>query len=83
MVLGGKNKIGFVNGTIPKPKETEKSFHSWQRNNNIVVSWLLNSISKDLQAIVHYPSSVVAIWNDLRIKFLQQNGPHVFQLRRI
>nr|KYP43048.1 hypothetical protein KK1_035543 [Cajanus cajan] len=82
MALGGKNKIGFVDGTIPKPKETAKSFHSWQRNNNIVASWLLNSISKDLQASVIYSSSAAAIWNDLRIRFQQQNGPRVFQLRR-
>nr|KYP44783.1 hypothetical protein KK1_033702 [Cajanus cajan] len=81
MALGGKNKIGFVDGTIPKPKETAKSFHSWQRNNNIIASWLLNSISKDLQASVIYSSSAAAIWSDLRICFQQQNGPRVFQLR--
>ncbi|XP_020221438.1 uncharacterized protein LOC109804079 [Cajanus cajan] len=82
MALGEKNKIGFVDGTIPKPLPTDKSYHSWQRNNNIVASWLLNFISKDLQASVIYSSSATAIWNDLRIRFQQHNGPRVFQLRR-
>lgn len=54
----------------------------WQCNNNIVCSWLLNSISKDLTASVIYSNTAAAIWQDLENRFKQQNGPRLFQLRK-
>lgn len=50
-----KNKIDFIEGTIPQPLATDVDrFKSWNRSNNIVISWILNSISKEITASVIY-----------------------------
>ena len=45
MALSVNNKVEFVNGVAPRPSETDSSFSSWTRCNNMVASWLVHSIS--------------------------------------
>lgn len=54
MALDGKNKVGFVDGSIPKPAEDQLKYHMWIRNNNTVSSWLLNSTTKEIDVSVIY-----------------------------
>ncbi|XP_073287721.1 uncharacterized protein [Primulina huaijiensis] len=77
-----KNKLGFLDGSIAKPADTDSNFSSWIRNNNIVIAWILNSVSKDISASILFAESAAEIWNDLRERFQQSNGPRIFQLRR-
>ena len=48
MALHGKNKYGFVDGSIPEPALGHSTHALWHRNNSIVSSWLLNSLSKEM-----------------------------------
>ena len=81
--LSVKNKLGFIDGSITKPEGTDLDLlNSWTRNNNIVISWILNSVSKDIFASIIYVDSAHEIWVDLRDRFQQKNGPRIFQLRR-
>ncbi|XP_073132877.1 uncharacterized protein [Henckelia pumila] len=83
IALSVKNKLGFVDGSISKPSENDPNLlNAWIRNNNIVVSWLLNSVSKDIAASILFAESATEIWNDLHDRFQQSNGPTIFQLRR-
>ena len=80
IALSVKNKLGFVDGTIVKPSGTDLLLlNSWVRNNNIVISWILNSVSKEISASILFSDSAVEIWNDLRERFQQSNGPRIFQ----
>lgn len=55
MALSIKNIEGFINGTIQKPPITSTvELQKWARCNNLVKSWLLNSISHDIGASVVY-----------------------------
>ncbi|KAA8522060.1 hypothetical protein F0562_012626 [Nyssa sinensis] len=55
MALSAKNKESFINGTIQKPSSTSTTkLQQWARCNNLVKSWLLNSISYDIGASVIY-----------------------------
>lgn len=70
IALSVKNKLGFVDGTITKPKGINADLlNSWIRNNNIVISWILNCISKDISTSVIYATSAHEIWNDLKDRF--------------
>ncbi|KAF5478995.1 hypothetical protein F2P56_005510, partial [Juglans regia] len=82
MALTAKNKIGFVNGSITKPAVTSPFFHSWTRCNNMILSWLLNSLSKEIAASVIYVESANEVWSDLQERFSQGNGPRIFQLQK-
>ncbi|XP_073030872.1 uncharacterized protein [Primulina eburnea] len=83
IALSVKNKLGFVDGSISKPAASEDTLlNAWIRNNNIVISWLLNSVSKDISASILFAESAKEIWTDLQDRFQQSNGPRIFQLRR-
>lgn len=54
LALNVRNKLGFVNGTISKPSENDPTFGSWSRCNDMVATWLLNSVSKTISASLLY-----------------------------
>ncbi|KAL5581465.1 hypothetical protein UlMin_013907 [Ulmus minor] len=83
IALSVKNKLGFIDGSITKPESNDLNLlNSWIRNNNVVISWILNSVSKEISASVIFSVSACEIWLDLKDRFQQRNGPRIFQLRR-
>ena len=79
IALSVKNKIGFVDGSIGKPNGSDPQLlNSWRRNNHIVISWLLNSVSKEISSSILFGESAAEIWNDLNERFQQSNGPRIF-----
>ncbi|KAL5577328.1 hypothetical protein UlMin_019027 [Ulmus minor] len=78
-----KNKLGFIDGSISEPPGTDANlYNSWIRNNNMVISWILNSISKEISTSIIFATSAREIWLDLRDSFQQKNEPRIFQLKR-
>ena len=49
LALSGKNKIGFITGTIKKPAEGNL-LSTWKCNNDAIASWIINSVSKEIAA---------------------------------
>lgn len=47
IALRAKNKLRFINGKIKIPKELAE-FEKWQWVDNMVLSWILDSIPKEL-----------------------------------
>ncbi|KAL6348322.1 hypothetical protein AAG906_005622 [Vitis piasezkii] len=80
--LSAKDKIGFVTGSIKPPSSTDDSFPSWQRCNDMVISWLLNSIHPDIASSVIYAETASEIWADLRERFSQGNDSRIYQIKR-
>ena len=54
IALSAKNKTGFVDGSIPKPLGTDAKFADWKRCNDMVLSWILNSIDPSISDSVIY-----------------------------
>lgn len=83
IAMSVKNKLGFIDGMLEKPGASDQiALNSWTRNNNMVISWILNSVSREIATSVIYTDSAHEIWTDLRERFQQSNGPRVFQIRR-
>jgi hypothetical protein len=82
MALSAKNKLQFINGTLPKPSPTDADYSSWTRCNDMVLSWIINSISKEIAASIISVDSAEIMWNDLRDPFSQQNGPRIYQIHK-
>ncbi|KAL5545588.1 hypothetical protein UlMin_005275 [Ulmus minor] len=73
MALTAKNKIGFVNGTIPKPTPNDLLFSIWCRCNSMVSSWTINAVSRDIANSLRYIDSSFEVWRDLHDRFNQSN----------
>ncbi|KAA8537887.1 hypothetical protein F0562_027533 [Nyssa sinensis] len=83
MALSAKNKLGFIDGSISRPsQQTDKLFDTWSRCNNMVLSWILNSVSKDLATSIIFIDTAAAVWKDLKERFSQSNAPRIFQLQQ-
>ena len=71
-----KNKLGFINGTLTLSSPlvtTPSNVQAWIRCDNMVGTWLTNSVSPKLQASIIYENTALEIWNDLRNRFAQSN----------
>jgi hypothetical protein len=83
MALSVKNKLSFVNGTLPKPSNLYDSQGlAWTCCNNMVFSWQLNSVSTEIANSIIYIDDASEIWNDLQDRFSHHNGPRIFQLQK-
>ncbi|XP_070050332.1 uncharacterized protein [Nicotiana tomentosiformis] len=63
--LSARNKIGFIYETIVKPPENSPQFRQWDRCNNMVISWLTNSLTPDIAESVQYSDTAQSIWTQL------------------
>jgi hypothetical protein len=76
--LATKNKLEMVDGSMPQPPANTSNFKAWKKCNNMVLSWITNSISKDIAINILYITKVEDAWKDLKIRFSQGNGPKTF-----
>ncbi|GKU93721.1 hypothetical protein SLEP1_g7289 [Rubroshorea leprosula] len=79
--LYAKNKIGFVDGTLEKSETTSPQYKAWMKCNSMVLSWILNTITKELQDSVAYAEAAKEIWNELLERFTQGNASRVHELK--
>ena len=80
IALNVRNKLGFVDGTIRKPSSTSRDSGSWSRCNDMVATWLINSVSKNIGQPLLFMSTAESIWNNLLSRFKQDDAPRVFEI---
>ena len=42
VALDAKNKLGFVDGTLPQPNIDDPLRFAWERNNKVLLAWLVH-----------------------------------------
>ena len=83
MALDAKSKLGFVDGSIIASMAiTPLEKIAWSKNNSMISSWILNSISPHIFGSVIYRNTAMEVWNSLKNRFLQANGPWISQLQK-
>ena len=48
MFICGKGKDDYLTGIITPPKKEDQGFKVWKSENNMVMSWLINSMNNDI-----------------------------------
>ena len=48
MFICGKGKHDYLTGTVPCPTKEDPKFNVWKAENNMVMSWLINSMNNDI-----------------------------------
>ncbi|XP_019161870.1 PREDICTED: uncharacterized protein LOC109158415 [Ipomoea nil] len=82
MALKGRNKFCFVDGSFPMPDVAHPDHARWHRVNNMVMSWILNSIHSSLANTVLYATDAASAWKDLQERFSTANGPRIYEIEK-
>ncbi|XP_015165801.1 uncharacterized protein [Solanum tuberosum] len=82
LALLGRNKLGLIDGTVKKEMYSVELWGHWERVNAIVLSWLLNSVSKELLSGLAFASSAFDVWTDLRERFDRVDGSRTYSLHK-
>ena len=84
LALNSKNKLHFVNGSIKIPSEEidPEGYAAWSRCNDMVHSWIINTLIPEISDSVIYYSTAHEVWEDLHDRFSQSNAPRIFEIQR-
>ncbi|KAF8406917.1 hypothetical protein HHK36_006038 [Tetracentron sinense] len=72
IALRAKNKLGLVDGTLKKPTDP-KELSQWERCNDLVGSWILNSVSTEIRSSISYADTARDICEKAVAERLQQD----------
>ncbi|GAV77634.1 UBN2_3 domain-containing protein [Cephalotus follicularis] len=78
IALRAKNKIGFIDDYCKKPVVGSPFLDQWERYNAIVLSWIMNTVSKELFSGIVYATNAQHVWKDLKERFDKVNGSRIF-----
>ncbi|KAI3781074.1 hypothetical protein L2E82_11073 [Cichorium intybus] len=81
IALSARNKLSFIEGT-DKPQPTDPRYGAWRRCNDMIISWMLNSLSRDIAESVLYSETAHEIWTELDDRYGQANGAKRYQLQK-
>jgi len=69
--LSAKNKLEFIDGTTVEPSIKDATYQAWKRCNNMVVSWIVHSVSPSIRQSILWMNKAEEIWNDLKSRYFQ------------
>ncbi|CAM8951616.1 unnamed protein product [Rhodiola kirilowii] len=76
-----KTKLGFVNGHFPKPSDPYQ-LARWDRCNAVVLTWILNSVSKEIAASLVHSGNCMVAWQDLSSRFAGSVDSSLFSVQQ-
>jgi len=83
--LQAKKKLGFIEGTLTKPKLMEaddpSEFNAWNMVNSLVCCWIINIVGAILYASMVYAEKSKAMWDDLERWYAIANALKTSQLK--
>jgi hypothetical protein len=74
MALRSKNKLHFLNGTLPRPIDEDHDSLAWDRCNTTIMSWLSNVVEPKISQRILWMDSTQEIWQDLEERFYLVDG---------
>jgi hypothetical protein len=80
--LEAKNKLGFVDRATMEPLDKDPKHGVWRRCNQIMKSWILNSINQTLINTMIFSNTTAEVWPDLNEQFSQGNLSRIFELKQ-
>ncbi|XP_057723844.1 uncharacterized protein LOC130939784 [Arachis stenosperma] len=79
--LKGKNKVRFVDGSLPRLDKDDENFEAWDRCNTYVVAWINHSLSPDISRSVVWNTVASSLWTELKRIYCQGDRFRVAELQ--
>ncbi|XP_022889340.1 uncharacterized protein LOC111404823 [Olea europaea var. sylvestris] len=78
-----KNKLGFIDGSLCAPADAENPLmEHWLYCNDIVISWLQNTMTVDIKASTLYVETAHQLWVEIEQRLAQQNAPRIYEIKQ-
>ena len=74
--------MGLIDGTARKEMFGKEMWGQWERVNVIVLSWLMNYVSKSLLSGIAFASTALNVWTDLKERFDRVDGSRTYSLHK-
>jgi gag-polypeptide of LTR copia-type len=83
MKLSGKDKIGYIDGSIPKPPITNLSYRKWRMDDSLIKDYIIESMDSSLVGNFIVFSTAKEVWNSIQTTFFDGDDlTQIFELKR-
>lgn len=82
IALSAKNKLVIVNGSFEEPDQTSPLFPQWQWENDMVISWILNTVCDEISNNMNNVHSAKAVWDELNERYASISGHKIFEVQK-
>ncbi|GJW36765.1 cysteine-rich receptor-like protein kinase 8 [Tanacetum coccineum] len=80
IALNAKNKMKIITGEFTEPRMDSELRALWERNNDMLISWILNTVSEQIGNNLNFINSVSKLWLELQKHYAQIDGHRIYQL---
>nr|GEZ49066.1 cysteine-rich RLK (receptor-like protein kinase) 8 [Tanacetum cinerariifolium] len=80
IALNAINKSKLINGEFEEPAINSSLISLWERANDMVISWILNTVSKQIGNNLSFVNSATALWSELNEHYSQLDGHRIYQV---
>ncbi|KAL5756172.1 hypothetical protein ACOSQ2_020918 [Xanthoceras sorbifolium] len=65
MYIRGRGKIGYLTGEKKEPKPEDPAYSTWDAENSMVMTWLVNSMTEDISGNYMCYSTTKELWDNV------------------
>jgi hypothetical protein len=80
IALNARNKLKLVNGEYEEPATTSPLKSHWERANDMVISWILNTVLDQIDNNLSFFNSASALWKELNKHYSQLDGHRIYKV---
>ncbi|XP_071705106.1 uncharacterized protein [Rutidosis leptorrhynchoides] len=80
IALNAKNKLKIVTGELAEPETNSRTRALWERNNDMIISWILNTITDQISNSLNFVNTASELWKELQEQYSQLDGHRIYQL---
>jgi len=80
--FNAKNKLEFVDDSLLQPTPNHALHAAWKCSNNMVVLWLIHSVSPSIRESIMRLDKVVDIWKGLKSRYSQRGLLRISKLQQ-
>lgn len=82
MVIRGKGRYGYLDGSTKKPVESDSFFLTWDAQNSMVMAWLINSMDEKISESFMCYTTAKLMWEAAKRQYSDlENSSQLFELR--
>ncbi|XP_071738636.1 uncharacterized protein [Rutidosis leptorrhynchoides] len=65
VALNAKNKLKIVTKEYREPELDSTTRSLWERNNDMIISWILNTVSEEISNSLNFINSAAGLWDEV------------------